>query len=351
MDNEEATVFSLAMSKESSHLEALDLQSGDKVLILGGYGVRNVGDEAILAGLIRQLPPDVLVKVVSQTPRETSEMHRIDSVSPLGAVRALLHCDALIVGGGGIFSGHMGPLGSLIPVFSLLAKLRGVRVAFHGVGVYPSTPKWVQWSLRALAPRLVSFTVRDRASVSTLKSWGIKSQQISDLSTFLPPASSDRGAQILQSIGLKTGIPTVGMCLTAAESHLQAFLLSAIPKLIEAMPDIQFCFVPMSHHPSAPRHNDLLLAQRIRAVAPHLAILETWHDPSEVLALFNCFDVVVCMRYHSLLFAQRAGAAIVPIPYAKKCESWMEENFIAPMGLSCEALVDRVNQEMARSRE
>ena len=33
----------------------------------------------------------------------------------------------------------------------------------------------------------------------------------------------------------------------------------------------------------------------------------------------------VCMRFHSLLFAERAGTPIVPITYASKCSTWLAE--------------------------
>ena len=37
---------------QPSGLDAVRIGPGDRVLALGGYGVRNVGDEAILSGLM-----------------------------------------------------------------------------------------------------------------------------------------------------------------------------------------------------------------------------------------------------------------------------------------------------------
>ena len=62
-------------TREGPVLAPLDLRQGDRVLVLGGYGVKNVGDEAILAGLLSTLPPHVHVRVVSRAPRETAKMH------------------------------------------------------------------------------------------------------------------------------------------------------------------------------------------------------------------------------------------------------------------------------------
>jgi polysaccharide pyruvyl transferase WcaK-like protein len=113
---------------------------------------------------------------------------------------------------------------------------------------------------------------------------------------------------------------------------------------VAALPQVQFCFVPMSQHPKVSHHNDLLLGRRLQADVPRLAVLEAWHHPSDMLALFSHFTVAVCMRYHSLLFAQRAGAAIVPVPYAEKCESWLEECRVPSVELNGEAVAKRVRQ-------
>jgi len=328
--------------------ETLNLRSGDRVLLLGGYGVHNVGDEAILAGLLQTLPPDIRLSVVSRDPWETACMHGVNAVSPPAALRALLSTDVLIVGGGGIFSGHMGLMSRFIPVLGLLARVRRVRVVFHGLGVYPSTPRWVQQTIRWLAPHLTSFTVRDSVSAQTLRSWGIPVQQIPDLSNCMPPAPAKRSAEIVRSLGLQADAPAVALCLTAVEPGIEAPLLEAIPELVGALPQVQFCFVPMSQHPKVTRHNDLLLAHRIQTCVPQLPVLENFHHPSDILALFHRFDAAVCMRYHSLLFAHRAGAAIVPIPYAEKCESWVQEYGVTPAKPDAEALIQRVRQELAR---
>jgi polysaccharide pyruvyl transferase WcaK-like protein len=315
---------------------------------LGGYGVHNVGDEAILAGLLNLIPTGVNVCVVSRDPSATTRVHGVSAVSPMGAMAALIRSSVLIVGGGGIFSGHMGLMGKLIPVFSLLARAKRMRVAFVSVGVYPSTPRWVGQSLKRLVPLLTSFTVRDRVSVRTLESWGITVRRVPDLSSFMPVAPSERGAEILASMGLDVDVPTIGLCLTSTEPKLERALVQSIPPLIASVSDTQFCFVPMSLHPTVSHHNDLALAHRIRSLSPDLVVLEDEHHPSEIAALFQHFTSVVCMRYHSLLFAERTATSVVPIPYAEKCWDWTEEQGLEPVEASVEALSKRINGELVR---
>ena len=58
------------------------------MLVLGGYGVRNVGDEAILSGLMNELP-DCRLRVVSRAPGETSDMHRVKALSTVVALQTV----------------------------------------------------------------------------------------------------------------------------------------------------------------------------------------------------------------------------------------------------------------------
>jgi len=332
-----------------SGLDALRIRPGDRVLVLGGYGVRNVGDEAILSGLLNELP-DCRLRVVSRAPRDTSDMHRVKAISPLPAPAALWGGDVLIVGGGGIFSGHMGNLGQLIPLFSRLALARGTRVAFHGIGVYSSAPRWVRRSIATLAPKLASITVRDAASARLLRRRGIEALVVPDLSQAMSSAPSERGRELLRTLGLDSARPRVALCLTATEPTSAEALLHSLPRVIDSLSEVQFALVPMSHHPTMPRHNDLQFARRLRSMAPRLAVLEDWLHPAEILALLGQFPVVVCMRYHSLLFAARAGAAIVAIPYAEKCSSWLEEQGLEPAGTDAESLTELIRQALSDSR-
>lgn len=338
-----------AKRSRPSGLDALRIRPGDRVLVVAGYGVRNVGDEAILSGLMNELP-DCRLRVVSRAPGETSDMHRVKALSTALAPAAAWGSDVLVVGGGGIFSGHMGTMGKLVPLFSRLALARGVRVAFQAVGVYSSAPPWVVRSIAGLAPKLASITVRDAASARLLRSWGVEAPVVPDLSQAMSSAPSKRGRELLHTLGLKARRPRVALCLTATEPSLAESLLCSLPSLIDSLPEVQFAFVPMSHHPTVPHHNDLQFARRLRSRAPRLAVLEDWLHPAEILALLGQFPVVVCMRYHSLLFAARAGAAIVAIPYAEKCFSWLEEQGLDPVGTDAESLTERIRQALSDSR-
>jgi polysaccharide pyruvyl transferase WcaK-like protein len=114
---------------------------------------------------------------------------------------------------------------------------------------------------------------------------------------------------------------------------------------------VQFCFIPMSQHPFAHAHNDLLLGRQLQRRSPSLAVLEGSFRPEEVMAVVGRLAAVVCMRYHSLLFAERTGTPIVPVPYASKCDAWIDEHGLQGVPLEPDALASAVRGVVGEGRE
>jgi polysaccharide pyruvyl transferase WcaK-like protein len=50
------------------------------------------------------------------------------------------------------------------------------------------------------------------------------------------------------------------------------------------------------------------------------------------------------MRYHSLLFATRAGVPTIPIAYADKCRTWLAERGEAAVEPDAAALIGHIRR-------
>jgi polysaccharide pyruvyl transferase WcaK-like protein len=57
------------------------------------------------------------------------------------------------------------------------------------------------------------------------------------------------------------------------------------------------------------------------------------------------------MRYHSLLFADRAGTPIIPLPYAPKCEAWVDEHGLERVPVEGGVLASVVRAAVGVGRE
>lgn len=322
----------------------------EPILVVGAYGYRNVGDEAILAGLLQELKGARLT-VVSRSPAETAALHGVRTVGIGQAFGALRRHHSVLIGGGGLFGGDMGRLGQLIGPFGLVAALTGRTVVVEGVGVDHDLPARSIAVLRLLAARSWAFRVRDRASQATLARWGIAAGLCADLSSRMEPGSRREGRSLLSAAGLDPARPIVGLCLTEVDGGIGLGLGEAVTTLVDEMPEVQFCAIPMSQHPFVARHNDLLLAQELRRRIPRLAVLDGLHHPSLMLAAFGTLSAAVCMRYHALLFADRAGIPIVAMPYAEKCRSWLADHELPATPMNGPALSAALRAAMGARQE
>jgi hypothetical protein len=134
----------------------------------------------------------------------------------------------------------------------------------------------------------------------------------------------------------------IGLCLTAIDAALADALCDVVAPVVDAFPDVEFVFIPMSQHPFVPQHNDGEFARALQARAPRIRVVQGSHHPAAVRALFDSLSAAVCMRYHSLLFAHDADVPIIALPYAAKCRAWLGEHGARSIEPTVDALTDAV---------
>jgi len=313
-------------------------------LVVGAYGYRNAGDEAILAGLLTVLGREG-VTVVSRSPAETVARHGVRAVSVLGTPAALRRHRGVVIGGGGLFGRDMGLLGRLLPAFGLFAGVSGREIHLMGIGVDRHIPTLSARLQRALARRATAVTVRDQESADLLRGFGISAEARPDLSSLVPSAGRAAGLRRLRAIGLLPDRrPVIGLCLTAVDPALAKAVVAAVVGAVDALPSLDFCLIPMSRHPFVATHNDEILARRVIAACPRVHCLDEVDDPGTILGVFEALAGAVCMRYHSLLFAERAGIPIVPVPYREKAHRWVAEHGLRAIPPNVETLVAELDR-------
>jgi polysaccharide pyruvyl transferase WcaK-like protein len=244
----------------------------------------------------------------------------------------------------------MGHIGRLLPAYGLLAAALGRDLVVDGVGVDAGMARSNRRRVRRLLSAAEQVTVRDEASARVLREWKLAPFVAEDLSSRMPAAPVRIGRGLLRAAGVDDKRPIIGLFLTAVNDALIPVVVEAATDLVRRHPELQFCFIPMSQHPYLQRHNDLLLARSLQAASPSMKIVEGTHHPATILSAFGSLDAVVAMRYHALLFAERARAPLVPIAYAEKCLAWLEERGIRSVDPTGQALSTALSRALAESR-
>ncbi|MCV0402615.1 MAG: polysaccharide pyruvyl transferase family protein [Chloroflexi bacterium] len=319
------------------------------VLVVGGYGYGNVGDEAILAGLLTRLGTDG-VAVVSRDPNQTRRMHRVAAVTARDAVGALRRHRSVLIGGGGLFGPDMGRLGRLLPLFGIGATALGRKVTVEGVDVEAQLGLAARPVVQALIRRASRVTVRDEGSRAVVRAMGASAEVVPDLSSLMAPASAAIGREWLSTSGLTFERPVVGLALTGVRRELVPAVVASCAETMDAFLDVEFCFLPMSRHPTVADHDDLRLGRVLHSLRPRLRIVEERAHPATVLAAFGELSAVVAMRYHAMLFADRAGVPLLPIAYAPKNERWLAEHGRIALPPSAGELTAAMQRALERKR-
>src|SRR5581483_12139456 len=91
-------------------MEMEEVERPFRVGISGSYGGANLGDEAILDGIVTQLRASVPVEITvfSRSPEDTLERHKVERAVPVRSLTRkeitpeIARLDLLILGGGGI---------------------------------------------------------------------------------------------------------------------------------------------------------------------------------------------------------------------------------------------------------
>lgn len=165
------------------------------ILLSGYYGFDNTGDEAILLAITRELAArGHQVTVLSNAPGETARTYGVRAaprMHPLGLIGAVMACDLLLSGGGGLLQDGTSAR-TLTYYLGLirLARRLGKRAAVFNQSVGPLSAAGGRRVAAAL--RGVPAIVRDRGSLETLRELGVEARLGGDPALLLQPGPVER---------------------------------------------------------------------------------------------------------------------------------------------------------------
>lgn len=314
------------------------------VVVHGGYGKRNLGDDAILEVLLAQLGealPGARVVVLCHGPEEVMARHPVEAhhFASRGALRAIWAADLYIIGGGGIvnrintYSGRrrwrvLDPKGKFLFLATLLAGARGARVIYHIIGATSVPDPLAGWLARVAMNRADEVTVRDPLSREVLSRLGVQRELrvLPDPALSLAAAPPEVAWEILRREGIDPDEPWVGINLRpVVEPDIDnAETAATMGRLAEELAETrgaQLVFLPFGLHPRIPAENDLTMVEPLRAALRHperLRVLRHPCTPPEMKALLAQMDLGILERLHAAILAASAGAPFVALDYDDK---------------------------------
>ncbi|MGB9960657.1 polysaccharide pyruvyl transferase family protein [Halobacterium sp. MBLA0001] len=312
-------------------------QLSGNVLLVGGYGVGNVGDEAILTGLLKDSSNNIdEITVVTHDERETEALHRgeppetttLNAIEPSPAKlgKELFRNDHFVFGGGGLFSHYMGPYAKKIPYYAMAAKTLGKSIHWTAIGVYSSTPEITKKALKFAMNQSDTVSVRDPISKAVLSDTGVcQVTLVDDPATKLQP---DRkwGEKSLYDHGID---PEEDIFAIAArrvkDKDLNEQLWRTYRYISHKAKDLGYkvVFIPFCRHSYESLGMDHRTCESLSSSVGDAPVI-SYNHPNEALSIVSAMDGILATRLHSMIFAYVSSTPFVAIEYADKVTSLLK---------------------------
>jgi polysaccharide pyruvyl transferase CsaB len=316
---------------ESTKTESRRVRIG----ISGSYGGMNLGDEAILEGILSQIRATVPaeITVFSRNPSDTMARHQVDralsarSLTRREITPEIRQLDLLVLGGGGILYDR--DAASYLREVVVAHEL-GVPVILYAISAGPlvtqAARRAVREALNVPAPTVV--TVRDRLGYRLLEDVGVSADihLTADPAFLLEP--EELPVTALEAEGVDFSRRIVGFSVREPgpaapdirPDEYYALLANAADYVVERY-DAEVLFVPMEK--TDVQHSHAVVAHMNNA--ERAEILRRKYSPRQILDLMGRFELAVGMRLHFLIFAALRGTPFAALPYAAKVAGLLED--------------------------
>jgi polysaccharide pyruvyl transferase WcaK-like protein len=344
-----------------------------RILSIGWFGEGNLGDEAMLEGLLRLLDRaigPVATTVATGDPAGTARRFGtpvIRRVSParsgfrnLDLVRASLRADLVTLGGGDLIREQAD---GTVPALNWLSRLRVPlrlhrRTALLGVSVGELFSPGVIEAVRGYLRDITLIAARDEASAARLAELaGRPVARMGDLALEalepLPPTAPGRhgvpriGVATRDIIGRGPSVPA------SASTDLRSALAAALDRVVDET-GARVELVPFRTRPGVRPDDDARAGEALAALARSGG---DWirHDRPDGAAAFGAIaedlDLVVSVRLHGAVLGAAAGRRVVGIAYDPKVAGFLADLGVPGQAVALDASAGDIAGTVLRSLE
>jgi len=312
-----------------------------KILIVGAYGVGNLGDEAILAGILNVLRADIdldrnKVIVFSRNPGETTRFHGVDARrrNPFD----LLTANEVIIGGGELFQ-DLGNMAIKYSLLGLITKIIRKRVMFYAIGVSSNRSRLGKFLMRLGLNVADNISVRDRASKKHLLDIGVNktisivndpSHHAESISREAASCLFAREGVLLDERKIRIGITSQRFRNKELNERMHKFLSSFLRDILAKYPNVYVVFAPFNSHMDDPLDRDIIYGKRLEKCleTDRFKVLRNKYTPQEMMGAFGLLDIVISTLLHPLIFAFKMDVSAIGIGVFEKVFSYCQHHNI-----------------------
>lgn len=306
-----------------------------KILLSGYYGFDNVGDEAVLFSIVRDLRAvmgdEAEITVLSNNPETTSaryDVRAVDRWNKKTLLTEIKACDLFISGGGSLLQDVTSKNGVLYYLGLIaLAEHYHKPVLIYAQGIGPLKSSRNRLLTAKLLNKAAAITVRDKESSDELQAMGVNkaitvtADPVLGLGRF--GADGALGKEILSHYGWREDKKSLAIALRpwGGSQNFVAETAKACARMYQD--GWQLLFLPMQQEQDGKISAEA--AEMVREITNDTPIvLEEQLTPAEMVSVFQNVDLVIGMRLHALIIGAALKKPIVGLSYDPKVAAFME---------------------------
>ena len=337
-----------------------------KIVVSAFIGSENIGDEAIFESVINSIKNTIEspeIYAISINPEKTRRLYKVNTIYSMDVIETIKRikgCDVLVLGGGGIIQEETSKFSVFHHLYKGLIGLKFKKSIFlYGIGVSPIKNRFNKTIVRKICNHAEKITVRDIESKEELIKVGVKEDKIlvtADPAVNLKPISKKEITNILSKekiilekklIGLTLRHPIKNRFIVPTKlseninSSKEKIFLNKMSDLITYLNkeyDANFLFVPFWRT----REIEICKTLKKNIDDNYLNLIIKEYKPTEILGMFQFFDIFLGMRLHSLIFSAIAKKPMLGVSYSKKIDNFLKRIYMQEFSIPYEFNYDSI---------
>ena len=329
-----------------------------KILISGYYGFDNVGDDAVLYGIIssiQKMNPTIQFRVLSNQVDKTSQLFAIptfDRWNLFEIIKQIIKADLVILGGGTLLQDRTSPRSPLYYLgITFFAKLFRKPVLYYGQGFGPIIHPLSRRLIPLIVNRVDAITVRDKQSAEEMRNYGVTKTSIyttADPALTIDPRepNMEEAKKLLRSyqVDLEKPIAFVAVRDWKKEQDYKQALAKACDHLVQK--GWQVVFLAMQNQDDLIPSLDIIVKMKEKGI-----VIEQPLSFKEIMGLIGVGQLTIGMRLHAIIFSAVMNVPFIPISYDPKIDRFAESFGKYPVEdiqqLKAERLIDQIDRVIA----
>ena len=340
---EHYSVIKMAKENIAMYQEAMMHHQYDATL-LGYYGFKNNGDEALLYSILnslRQQKPDIRLAVLSYDVKETQKTYHIDVIGRMNIFKiyhTLKHTKLFIVGGGSLLQDISSTKSLLYYLFMIkIAHKAGCKTMLYANGVGPIFKPANRRRTAKILNQMDVITLRDEESRIELKNMGVNDTPMvvtADPAFVMTPKEPGSAEEVFQRLNIRPDGEIACIAVREweeAHSNLARQLADLADYVVEQHGLVPL-FIPMQYPYDAAFSRSIIGKMKHKAY-----FVDSRLDVDATFDVIAHSKVVISARLHTLIFATIMKVPALSIVYDPKLSGFQkylgQPYFIDPRAL------------------